>query len=109
MTALGMPLFAGWRALARPSTPQGAAALEVHRASCRGDVHVQSVAAAGMAPIEAGRWPGAAARSRVGEMRLATASSPITKPLLRTLRRRGGADLVADAAHLRLQRSATHS
>ncbi|MCB0998738.1 MAG: hypothetical protein KDB40_05520 [Acidimicrobiales bacterium] len=54
VTALGMPLFAGWRALARPSTPQGAAALEVHTLrELRGDVHVQSVAAAGMAPIEA--------------------------------------------------------
>ena len=54
VTALGMPLFAGWRAVPRPTTPQGAAAMVVHTLrELRGDVHVQSVAASGMQPIEA--------------------------------------------------------
>jgi hypothetical protein len=54
VTALGMPLFAGWRAMPRPDTPQGTAAMVVHTLrELRGDIHVQSVAAAGMEPIEA--------------------------------------------------------
>jgi hypothetical protein len=54
VTALGMPLFTGWRALPRPESAQGAAALVVHTLrELRGDVHVQSVAASGMSPIEA--------------------------------------------------------
>jgi hypothetical protein len=54
VTALGMPLFAGWRAVPRPDTPCGAAALVVHTLrELRGDVHVQSVAASGLSPIEA--------------------------------------------------------
>jgi hypothetical protein len=54
VTALGMPLFTGWRALPRPDSAPGAAALVVHTLrELRGDVHIQSVAASGMAPIEA--------------------------------------------------------
>lgn len=54
VTALGMPLFAGWRALPRPESAQGAAALVTHTLrELRGDVHIQSVAASGMSPIEA--------------------------------------------------------
>lgn len=54
VTALGMPLFAGWRALPRPESAQGAAALVAHTLrELRGDVHIQSVAASGMSPLEA--------------------------------------------------------
>jgi len=54
VTALGMPLFTGWRSLPRPTSASGAAALVVHTLrELRGDVHIQSVAASGMAPIEA--------------------------------------------------------
>jgi len=52
--ALGMGLFAGWRDMAVPDDPQGGAAIVVMTLrELRGDVHVQSVAAAGLGPLEA--------------------------------------------------------
>lgn len=52
--ALGMALFAGWREMPVPDDPQGGAAVVVMALrELRGDVHVQSVAAAGLGPLEA--------------------------------------------------------
>jgi hypothetical protein len=49
-----LPLFAAWRAVPRPDDAVGAAALTVMTLrELRGDVHVQSVAAVGLAPLEA--------------------------------------------------------
>lgn len=51
---LGMSLFAGWRAVPEPGDPGGDAALAVLALrELRGDIHIQSVAAAGLAPLEA--------------------------------------------------------
>lgn len=51
---LGLPLFAGWRELARGTDPVGAAVHVVHTLrELRGDIHVQSVAAQGLHPLEA--------------------------------------------------------
>lgn len=51
---LACPLFAGWRDQARPDDPAGSAALAVTTLrELRGDIHVQSVAAAGLHPLEA--------------------------------------------------------
>lgn len=81
VTALGMPLFAGWRAVPRPGTPCGAAAMVVHTLrELRGDVHVQSVAASGMSPIEA---EVAARRGTAGlEMHGWSGDTPDHEPLL---------------------------
>jgi hypothetical protein len=51
---LGLPLFAGWRERNRPSEPVGAAVHVVHTLrELRGDIHVQSVAAEQLDPLEA--------------------------------------------------------
>jgi hypothetical protein len=51
---LGLPLFAGWRERSRPSDPVGAAVHVVHTLrELRGDIHVQSVAAEQLDPLEA--------------------------------------------------------
>ncbi len=51
---LGLPLFAGWRERSRPSEPVGAAVHVVHTLrELRGDIHVQSVAAEQLDPLEA--------------------------------------------------------
>lgn len=51
---LGLSLFAGWRERARPSEPIGAAVHVVHTLrELRGDIHVQSVAAQQLDPLEA--------------------------------------------------------
>ncbi len=52
--ALGMPLFAGWREMPVPEDAQGAAAIVMMTLrELRGDVHVQSVAVAGLGGLEA--------------------------------------------------------
>jgi hypothetical protein len=81
--ALGMPLFAGWRAVPRPDSPSGAAAMVVHTLrELRGDVHVQSVAASGLTPIEA---EVAARRGTVGlEMHGWHGDVPDHEPLMAT-------------------------
>jgi hypothetical protein len=54
VTALGMPLFAGWRDVAVPGDPIGAAAVTVMTLrELRGDIHIQSIAASGVEPLEA--------------------------------------------------------
>lgn len=54
VTPLGMPLFAGWRAMPLPEDELGAAAVTVTTLrELRGDIHVQSVAASGVGPMEA--------------------------------------------------------
>lgn len=54
VTPLGMPLFAGWRDMAVPDDPIGAAAVTVMTLrELRGDIHVQSIAASGVGPLEA--------------------------------------------------------
>lgn len=54
VTPMGMPLFAGWRAMPVPDDELGAAAITVTTLrELRGDVHVQSVAASGVGPREA--------------------------------------------------------
>jgi hypothetical protein len=54
VVALGMPLFAGWRSMAVPGDPVGAATLTVMTLrELRGDIHIQSVAASGVSPLEA--------------------------------------------------------
>jgi hypothetical protein len=51
---LGLPLFAGWRDMARPPDALGAAAVVVNTLrELRGDIHVQSIAAQGLHPLEA--------------------------------------------------------
>lgn len=52
--AMGLCLFAGWRAMPRPEHPAAdmAQALHVLR-ELRGDLHVQAVVASGMTPLEA--------------------------------------------------------
>jgi hypothetical protein len=51
---LGMALFAGWREMSVPADPCGAAAVTIMALrELRGDVHVQSVAASGLTPLEA--------------------------------------------------------
>jgi hypothetical protein len=51
---VGLPLFGSWRAMPRPADPIGAAALTAMTLrELRGDVHVQSVAAVGLTPLEA--------------------------------------------------------
>jgi hypothetical protein len=83
VTALGMPLFAGWRAVPRPESPSGAAAMVVHTLrELRGDVHIQSVAASGMSPIEA---EVASRRGTAGlEMHGWRGDAPDHEPLLAT-------------------------
>lgn len=52
--AVGLPLFAGWRAQARPADPLGAAAhAVVALRELRFDHHVHAVAGAGLHPLEA--------------------------------------------------------
>jgi hypothetical protein len=54
VTAIGMPLFAGWREMAMPDDPIGAATMTVMTLrELRGDIHVQSIAASGVGPLEA--------------------------------------------------------
>ena len=54
VTPLGMPLFAGWRDMSVPDDPIGAAALTVMTLrELRGDIHIQSIAASGVGPLEA--------------------------------------------------------
>lgn len=54
VTPLGMPLFAGWRDMAVPDDPIGAATVTVMTLrELRGDIHVQSIAASGVGPLEA--------------------------------------------------------
>lgn len=54
VTALGLPLFAGWRAMPAPPDPAGAAAVAVMTLrELRGDTNVQSVAGEGLTPLEA--------------------------------------------------------
>ena len=54
VTAPGLPLFTAWRALPVPSDPCGAAAVTVMTLrELRGDVNIQSVAGAGLQPLEA--------------------------------------------------------
>jgi hypothetical protein len=54
VTAIGMPLFAGWRDMAVPGDPVGAATVTVMTLrELRGDIHVQSIAASGVGPLEA--------------------------------------------------------
>lgn len=54
VTPLGYPLFAGWKAMHKPGDGPGAAAVVMMTLrELRGDLHVQDIAAAGIAPIEA--------------------------------------------------------
>ncbi|HEX7132482.1 MAG TPA: hypothetical protein VF228_07900, partial [Iamia sp.] len=54
VTPLGLPLFTGWRAMPVPPDPRGAAAVTVMALrELRGDVNIQSVAGAGLHPLEA--------------------------------------------------------
>ena len=54
VTPLGMPLFAGWRDVAVPDDPIGAATVTVMTLrELRGDIHIQSIAASGVGPLEA--------------------------------------------------------
>lgn len=54
VTPLGLPLFAGWRAMAAPADELGAAAITITTLrELRGDIHIQSVAATGIGPMEA--------------------------------------------------------
>lgn len=52
--AMGQALFAGWQAMPRPEDPHGAAAIAVMALrELRGDIHIQCLAAEGLAPLEA--------------------------------------------------------
>ncbi|GAA3742100.1 SCO6745 family protein [Salinactinospora qingdaonensis] len=51
---MGLPLFAGWRALPAPSGPGGAAALALQvLRELRGDLHIHAVVAKELTPLEA--------------------------------------------------------
>lgn len=52
--AMGMPLFAGWRAMPIPDSPVAAMAQTMHvLREMRGEYHVHAVVASGMTPLEA--------------------------------------------------------
>jgi hypothetical protein len=49
-----MPLFVGWRDMPVPDDPIGAATMTVMTLrELRGDIHIQSISASGVAPLEA--------------------------------------------------------
>jgi helix-turn-helix protein len=54
INAIGMPLFVGWRDVPVPDDPIGAATMTVMTLrELRGDIHIQSVSASGVAPLQA--------------------------------------------------------